>query len=75
MTISPELQKAIRQYRQWFGSYKVSGELKKILVWLHEGRIEFLTELNSYKAKRGSERLKCARSDSSAETLAQNSMI
>lgn len=39
---------------QWFGSYKKSGELKKIQVWLivRNGRIEFLTPRNSYKVKR-----------------------
>jgi hypothetical protein len=34
---------------QWFGSYKRSGELKKIQVWLivNQGQIEFLTRGNS----------------------------
>jgi hypothetical protein len=41
-------------HTQWFGSYKKSGELKKIQVWLivHEGNIEFLTPGDSYKVKR-----------------------
>src|SRR5438128_2569712 len=40
--------------RQWFGSYKKSGELIKVQVWLtvNNGRIEFLTSDNSYKVKR-----------------------
>ena len=38
----------------WFGSYKRSGELKKIPVWcfLHNGNLEFLTPGESYKVKR-----------------------
>lgn len=38
----------------WFGSYKKSGELKKIRVWLTvtQGVIEFLTQADSFKAKR-----------------------
>ena len=39
---------------QWFGSYKKSGELVKIQVWLvvHNGHVEFLTGKNSCKVKR-----------------------
>lgn len=39
---------------QWFGSYKKSGELTKVQVWLtvNAGRIEFLTLGASYKVKR-----------------------
>jgi hypothetical protein len=52
--MTPELQNALKRHTQWFGSYKASGELKKIQVWLivHEGHIEFLTPGNSYKVKR-----------------------
>jgi uncharacterized protein len=50
----PELQRALKRHTQWFGSYKASGELKKIQVWLivNGGQIEFLTAGNSYKVKR-----------------------
>ena len=43
--MTPDLQHALRRHTQWFGSYKKSGELKKIHVWLtvHQGQIEFLT--------------------------------
>ena len=39
---------------QWFGSYKKSGELVKVQVWLivNSGRIEFLTGKDSYKVRR-----------------------
>ena len=39
---------------QWFGSYKRSGELVKVQVWLivNDGRIEFLTSKDSYKVRR-----------------------
>ena len=49
-----ELQRALKRHTQWFGSYKASGELKKLQVWLvvNDGRIEFLTPGNSYKVKR-----------------------
>jgi hypothetical protein len=52
--MTPELQRALRRHTQWFGSYKASGELKKIHVWLlvNGGQIEFLTPGNSYKVKR-----------------------
>jgi general stress protein 26 len=52
--MTPELQRALKRHMQWFGSYKKSGELKKIQVWLtvNEGRIEFLTPSESYKVKR-----------------------
>jgi hypothetical protein len=52
--VTPELQRALERHTQWFGSYKASGELKKIQVWLilNGGRIEFLTAGNSYKVKR-----------------------
>jgi pyridoxamine 5'-phosphate oxidase-like protein len=52
--MTPELQRAIKSHTQWFGSYKTSGELKKIQVWLvvHRGEIEFLTPGTSYKVKR-----------------------
>ena len=52
--VTPDLQRALRSHKQWFGSYKASGELKKIQVWLvvHDGQIEFLTPGSSYKVKR-----------------------
>lgn len=52
--MTPELQRVLKRHTQWFGSYKASGELKKIQVWLilNGGRIEFLTSGNSYKVKR-----------------------
>ncbi|MGB6820468.1 MAG: hypothetical protein WBE21_00185 [Candidatus Acidiferrales bacterium] len=52
--MTPELQRALERHTQWFGSYKASGELKKIQVWLilNGGWIEFLTAGNSYKVKR-----------------------
>ena len=52
--MNPELQRALRRHTQWFGSYKASGELKKIQVWLvvNDGQIEFLTPGDSYKVKR-----------------------
>jgi hypothetical protein len=39
---------------QWFGSYRKSGELVKVQVWLivNSGRIEFLTGKDSYKVRR-----------------------
>ena len=52
--MTPQLQQAIKQYRQWFGSYKRSGELVTVPVWLtlNRGQIEFLTPADSYKVKR-----------------------
>jgi uncharacterized protein len=52
--MTPELQHALKHHTQWFGSYKRSGELKKIQVWLvvNNGQIEFLTPGSSYKVKR-----------------------
>jgi hypothetical protein len=43
--MTPELERAVKRYRQWFGSYKKSGELIKVQVWLtvNNGCIEFLT--------------------------------
>ncbi len=32
--MNPELARALKRHTQWFGSYKASGELKKIQVWL-----------------------------------------
>ena len=54
MAMTPELQLALRNHMQWFGSYKKSGELKTVPVWLtvNNGQIEFLTPANSYKVKR-----------------------
>jgi hypothetical protein len=52
--MTPELERAIKRYTQFFGSYKQSGELKKVQVWLtvNDGRIEFLTDGQSFKVKR-----------------------
>ena len=52
--MTPELAGAVKSYRQWFGSYKKSGELVKVQVWLsvNNGYIEFLTLADSYKVKR-----------------------
>jgi len=33
--MTPELERALKRHTQWFGSYKASGELKKIQVWLN----------------------------------------
>lgn len=48
------IERALKRYTQWFGSYKRSGELVKIQVWLtvNAGRIEFLTRADTYKVKR-----------------------
>ena len=52
--MTPELERAVKRYKQWFGSYKKSGELIKVQVWhtVSEGCIEFLTLDDSYKVKR-----------------------
>ena len=52
--MTPELERAVKRYRQWFGSYKKSGALITVQVWLtvNDGRIEFLTLDDSYKVKR-----------------------
>ena len=52
--MDPELQRALTRHTQWFGSYKKSGELKKLEVWLvvTGGQVEFLTRGDSYKVKR-----------------------
>lgn len=52
--MTPELERAVKRYRQWFGSYKKSGELIKVQVWLtvNNGCIEFLSLDESYKVKR-----------------------
>jgi PPOX class probable F420-dependent enzyme len=52
--MTPELERAVKRYNQWFGSYKRSGELVKIQVWLtvNNGCIEFLTADDSYGVKR-----------------------
>ena len=46
-----ELERAVKRNIQWFGSYKRSGELVKVQVWLtvNNGSIEFLTFDDSYK--------------------------
>jgi hypothetical protein len=52
--MTPDLARALKGYRQWFGSYKKSRELIKVQVWLtvNNGNIEFLTLADSYKVKR-----------------------
>ena len=52
--MTPELERALKQYRQWIGSRKRSGELVKVQVWLtvNNGSIEFLTSGDSYKVMR-----------------------
>lgn len=52
--MTPELQHALKRHMQWFGSYKASGELKKLQVFLmvNDGQIEFLTRGDTYKVKR-----------------------
>jgi hypothetical protein len=49
-----ELQLALKSHTQWLGSYKASGELTKVQVWLvlNRGQIECLTPGSSYKVKR-----------------------
>ena len=52
--MTPELERAVKRHRLWFGSYKKSSELIKVQVWLtvNNGCIEFLTLDDSYKVKR-----------------------
>jgi uncharacterized protein len=52
--MSPELERAVKRHHLWFGSYKKSGDLVKVQVWLtvHNGCIEFLTAEDSFKVKR-----------------------
>jgi len=52
--MTPELQRAVKRYHLWFGSYKRSGELVNVEVWLtiDNGQIAFLTPGDSYKVKR-----------------------
>ena len=52
--MTPELQSAVKRHMQWFGSYRKSGELVKVQVWLivNSGGIEFLTGKNSLKVRR-----------------------
>ena len=52
--MNAELQRALKRHTQWIGSYKASGELKKLQVWLvvNDGQIEFLTREDAYKVKR-----------------------
>jgi hypothetical protein len=54
IAMTPELQSALKRHMQWFGSYKKSGELVKVQVWLivNQGQIEFLTGKDSYKVRR-----------------------
>ena len=52
--MTPELERAVKRHKHWFGAYKKSGELVKVQVWLtvNDGVIEFLTMDDSYKVKR-----------------------
>jgi general stress protein 26 len=52
--MTAELQRALKSHMQWFGSYKKSGQLVKVQVWLivNDGGIEFLTGRDSYKVRR-----------------------
>jgi len=52
--MTPELERGVKRHKQWFGSYRKSGELVKVQVWLtvNSGYIEFLTLDDSYKVKR-----------------------
>lgn len=52
--MTPELQSSLTHHMQWFGSYKKSGELVKVQVWLivNQGQIEFLTGKDTYKVRR-----------------------
>jgi hypothetical protein len=52
--VKTTIDAALRTHHQWFGSYKQSGELKKVHVWLtvRDGLIEFLSGADSYKVKR-----------------------
>ena len=52
--MTPELERAVKRHKLWFGSYRKSGELVKVQVWLtvNNGCIEFLTLDDSYKVKR-----------------------
>jgi hypothetical protein len=45
--MAPELAKALKKHVQWFGSYKKTGELKALQVWLtvNQGDIEFRSEV------------------------------
>jgi hypothetical protein len=51
--MTPELERAVKAHSQWFGSYKKSGALVKIQVWLtvNNGCIQFLTSEDSFKVK------------------------
>ena len=52
--MTPEIEAAVKDHTQSFGSYTRAGELKKVRVWLtlNKGKIEFLTPAGSLKAKR-----------------------
>ena len=52
--MTPEMERAVKRHKQWFGSYKKSGDIVKVQVWLtvNNGCIEFLTLDDSYKVKR-----------------------
>ena len=52
--MTPDLERAVKRYKQWFRSYKKSAQLIKVQVWLtvNNGYIEFLALDDSYKVKR-----------------------
>jgi PPOX class probable F420-dependent enzyme len=52
--MTAELHSALKRHMQWFGSYRKSGELVKVQVWLivNGGGIEFLTGKDSFKVRR-----------------------
>lgn len=54
IAMTTELQSALKRHMQWFGSYRKSGELVKVQVWLivHRGGIEFLTGKDTFKVRR-----------------------
>jgi general stress protein 26 len=49
-----DFERALRKHQMWFGSYTRDGRLIKVHVWcfLHDGKIEFLTDGRSLKARR-----------------------
>ena len=74
--MSPELERDIKRYRQWFGSYKKSVELVKVQVWLtiNNGQIEFLDSLRIRTKLSACERT-CALFATSAAKTAHRSPV
>ena len=52
--MTPEIERALKQYMVWFGSYKASGELRTTEVWsiVTAGCIEFITPSDTHKVTR-----------------------